>query len=481
MNRWRRGLVMVCSVWALAAPLAPAQMPAVKHYTAQTGLAIPVRIDDAKRAQLRALQLYVRNGPGQAWVCAESAAPSLKQFKFRAPHDGEYWFSIVAVSKAGQSFPRDVEREPPELIVVVDTKPPECDLRVLTLEDGALVLQCDIYDANPDANKTKIEYSVFPNLWKALEAEPRAPGCFRVPDPKVLAGEVRVTLGDRAGLTTNHTVKLATARPFSATDSIALLAETAKRSPAAAVAPTRAAIPSGLRTATMLPTPAKRLSPQAFAEGQIQIQHVHHPHVCLAYEVESLAAADIGKVEVWFTVDRGQTWRYAGEDRDRQSPAEFDLPGEGLFGVCFVVSNGAGYGAVPPARGDRADWWIEVDLTPPTVKLLGVRPASKQDELGTYIVSWSAADKNLSPAPISLYFSTSPNGPWQLLVKELKNQGEYAWRVPAAVRGLVFVRLEAADLAGNVAHDELTAGVQVDVVCPKVRVIGVVEPTTKQP
>ncbi len=455
MNLWGHRLLLACLVagWSAccARAQAPAESPLVKHHTAQSGLVIPVRIDDAKRTQLKALQLYVRNGPSQPWVCAESAPPTSKQFTYRVPEDGEYWFNVVAVNQAGQALPRNVERERPELVVVVDTKPPECDLRVLTLSDATLVLQCDIYDANPDVTKTRIDYSSFANSWKPLEPEPRAFGCYRVPDPKVLGGQVRISLTDRAGNATTRTVSLASARPFSVTDSAALVS---------------AAI--------------QRAQPEAAtAAAQTTMQHVRAQRVSLAYEVEPSANGDVGKVEVWYSADQGQTWRSGGEDRDRQSPIDFELPGEGRYGVCLVVSNGAGYGGVPPSSGARPDWWIEVDLTPPAVKLLGVRPGNKQEELGTYVVSWSAADKNLGPVPISLSYSSSQDGPWTPIAKGIKNQGEYAWLVPNEVRGLIFIRLEAADLAGNVAHCEMTTGVQVDVVRPKVRVLGVVDPASK--
>ena len=281
---WGQGWLLACLVGGWFPQCAWAQMPAVKHYTAQTGLVIPVRIDDAKRAQFKALQLYVRNGPGQPWVCAETAAPSVKQFTYRVPQDGEFWFSVVAVNQAGQSFPRDVEREPPELMVVVDSKAPQFDLRVLTLEDNTIVLQCDIYDANPDLNKTKIEYSTFPSSWKTLESETRAFCCFRLPDLKVLAGQVRVTLGDRAGNVTSRMVSLASARPFSVTDSTALLAAT-----------------------------ARRLQPEAeAAESQARMQYVRNPHVSLAYELEAASADDVSKVEVWYTADQGQSWHGRG-------------------------------------------------------------------------------------------------------------------------------------------------------------------------
>jgi hypothetical protein len=58
-----------------------------------------------------------------------------------------------------------------------------------------------------------------------------------------------------------------------------------------------------------------------------------------------------------------QSWQRLGEDANRKSPVEIDLPGEGLFGVSLVVTNGRGFGGTPPSPGDSPDWWIEVDVT----------------------------------------------------------------------------------------------------------------------
>jgi len=66
----------------------------------------------------------------------------------------------VAVDNAARSLPRDVQREPPEVVVIVDTKPPEFDLRLLTLEDGTVVLHCDVFDANPRHGEDQGGYPV---------------------------------------------------------------------------------------------------------------------------------------------------------------------------------------------------------------------------------------------------------------------------------------------------------------------------------
>ena len=121
----------------------------------------------------------------------------------------------------------------------------------------------------------------------------------------------------------------------------------------------------------VLPTaPSPKTAPATIAAKHTGMP-VHHllvnsPRVFLEYRIEQTGASGVGKVEVWCTRDKGQSWQKISEDRDRQSPAEVNLAGDGVYGLTLVVSNGLGFGAQPPAPGDAPDWWIEVDSTPPS-------------------------------------------------------------------------------------------------------------------
>ena len=50
-------------------------------------------------------------------------------------------------------------------------------------------------------------------------------------------------------------------------------------------------------------------------------------------------------------------------------------PGEGIFGVTLVASNGRGVAGARPAAGDTPDWWIEVDTTKPNAKFTKIHTA----------------------------------------------------------------------------------------------------------
>src|SRR5262245_45317458 len=99
------------------------QPPPSKTVTRSTAFRLPVRLGDGDREGLKEIRFYAKCPPG-GWELKETAPPSQAGFTFRAPGDGEYWFSFVTVDRDGRMHPPGPEGSPPGLIVVVDTTPP---------------------------------------------------------------------------------------------------------------------------------------------------------------------------------------------------------------------------------------------------------------------------------------------------------------------------------------------------------------------
>src|SRR5437870_1657675 len=154
----------------------------IKHYYNKTSFKIPVVIDEQERATLTELKLYARVYPAE-WTCAATAAATQKSFAFQAQHDGEYWFNIATVDRAGKMVPEDLRGQPPALIVIVDTQPPEIDVKPLTVGSGHTYLQCRLIDANPDYATVKIHCQADDGTWQALPGMANMPGVVQVPDP----------------------------------------------------------------------------------------------------------------------------------------------------------------------------------------------------------------------------------------------------------------------------------------------------------
>jgi hypothetical protein len=468
---------------------APAQRPQTpKSYMNKAVFHLPVLIDHQARASLRELRLYAKEGPDQPWILKEKVPPTQKEFTYRAARDGEYWFTVVSVDLQGRAIPADVTREEPGLIVVLDTRPPTLNLQLCPPGADGLVIQCDIRDDNLDAFKKKVEYQTADKKWRALEPMPGQPSLYCIPRQALFTGFVRLSAVDLALNTAIQEFNLAalaqptatapTAQPEPVTREEVVKPVQHPAEPSGPILPVGGrdqAVPPVYQAGSGIPLqpvepPAPSVSKfpaPAASEGvrrpnpTAPRQLINGTHAVLEYQIDKVGPSGVGKVEIWMTADQGQSWNCLGEDLDRKSPAELDLPGEGVYGVSLVVSNGRGFGGIPPAKGDAPDLWIEVDRTPPTGELLSVRPGTGRDA-GSLLISWRAQDKNLGMTPIELYYATQKDGPWQPIVKGHRNDGLYRWQVPNELGAEAFIRLVVVDQAGNGCRCETPQAIPLD-------------------
>jgi hypothetical protein len=161
---------------------------------------------------------------------------------------------------------------------------------------------------------------------------------------------------------------------------------------------------------------------------------------------------DANKVEAYATKDGGQTWRRVGENGEQSGPLEFELPGDGTYGLVLVASTTSTPGQ-PPAAGETPDWWVEIDTTKPAVQMIEMHLGAG-DEAGQVVMKWSAEAKHLGPNPVSLHWAQTPNGPWTLGAKGMKAAGSARWAVPQEAGDKFYLRLEATDMAGNLGRWE---------------------------
>jgi hypothetical protein len=168
----------------------------------------------------------------------------------------------------------------------------------------------------------------------------------------------------------------------------------------------------------------------------------------LDYEVDLIGNAGVEKVEVWITSDEGRNWYVWGTDEDRASPVVVSVDQDGLYGFRIGVIGQNGLSARPPKSGDEADVWIGVDTTKPVAQITAV-PYGTGGDAGNLIIQWQASDRQLTNQPISLFYSISPDGPWNEIARDLQNSGSYKWRIDERLPREVYLRLEAVDVASN--------------------------------
>jgi hypothetical protein len=192
----------------------------------------------------------------------------------------------------------------------------------------------------------------------------------------------------------------------------------------------------------------------------------------LEYKIDKAGPSGVGRVEVWCTRDKGQSWQKIGEELGRKSPAEVQLPGDGVYGLTLVVSNGLGFGAQPPAVGDTPDWCVEVDTTKPTAQITTVKLAPEDGP--SVHIAWTSKDRNLGTGPVELSYAVSRQGPWLPIATGLKGEGTHRWAPLTNIGAQAYLRVTVRDLAGNTTITETTQPVSLDDLSrPRARIAGI--------
>ena len=168
----------------------------------------------------------------------------------------------------------------------------------------------------------------------------------------------------------------------------------------------------------------------------------------IGYQV-SEAALPLQAVHLWYTLDRGQSWRQYGRDDDAQSPMPFHARDEGLHGFYFVVTNDAGASGNIPGPDTEPQQWAMVDFTPPILQLHSAEQDPDSMAHPILRIRWTAIDQHLPTRPVGLWYRSVPAGEWATIVRDVANTGRYDWRIPDDVTGSIVVRVTVRDLGGH--------------------------------
>jgi hypothetical protein len=226
---------------------------------------------------------------------------------------------------------------------------------------------------------------------------------------------------------------------------------------------------TGSTYAPIAPTAAPRGPGDAPAPQEI----TNSTQVTLNYEVTHKGPSGVKKVELYITKDEGRNWQHYGEDSTARPQMTVNLPGEGVYGLRLVLTSGAGLARKAPQPGDLPQMRVEVDTTPPAVRLFPTQPDPTRP--GTVLLTWSASDRNLAANPITLLYAVRPDGPWQTIAKELPNTGRYEWLLPSNPPPSVYLKVVAIDAAGNEGTDQTPDAVLIDPVEPEGQITGIIK------
>jgi hypothetical protein len=519
----------VATVFVLCVHVAEAAPPANPLFTKDTRFWVRFQVPAASSSkdEPREVELHASDDLGASWNVVGVAKPSDGRILFRAAADGEYWFMPRTKYASGKYLPQGPPS--PELKVVVDTTPPivEIDARI---EDGEVLLRWHVADQHLKVDSFKLEYRVTAPgaTWQRVAVDqakaPDQPADLRGETAFVLAIReqttpiiVRAEANDEAG---NHTVKeqpLAPPAEASATgrseetdgdappdmsSTFGTVTEASDRRSAASPSYPKTATPdwSAAESPPLAGDSARRQPPptgrnlvsasfrsdiqrlrelpgaspapggdEATLPPGVQPHLVNKPRFELVYDVEAVGSAGVDQVELWMTVDGGRSWKSYGLDDDCRSPVLVKVKGEGVYGFRVVVETTAGLRSPAPVAGDLPDVWVEVDSTRPEARLLSA-DQGHGDEADRLIICWEASDRHLAGRGIILRWAESPQGPWSTIASGLENTGRYAWRLDQRVPRQIYLLLEARDDAGNIAINQFSQPVSLDLIRPQGRI-----------
>lgn len=513
---WRiaAGWLMVCLGLTLSAE--GAVKPVV---TNKSRFRIPFRFDAAALARMNAreLQLYVSSNRGAGWELVQTIGPQNGKFEFQAPADGEYWFAVRTIDGNGAPHPPGPKLDA-GLIVIVDSIPPSLVLNLEQPAPGKVQLSWSAHDSQLDVASLKLE-SLQPGaaVWEPVSVAPTQRGTTTWTLPKSGAVSVRGTIVDLAGNLGQATSELGAAngkprdpntpdlRHPIATDPASseraqgpAIEVTPRTADASLPAPQpNALVPLGplpplptIPAAPKLPLvsqptnqrpdivqdrwPAVTTPPEAgpyrATAGRQRV--VNSRKFTLAYTVDDVGPSGVGGVDLFITPDQGRRWYRYGEDADRRSPFEVEVPRDGEYGFTVRVKSGAGLAMDPPVPGEPPSIVVLVDQTPPRLEVLPIRQGQGAD-LNQITIQWRIHDDMPSDKPIALYFAPTLQGPWEPISGWRPDTGSFQWAVGLGSPAQFHVRVMARDAAGNVTQQDTPQPVVVDLTRPSARIVDV--------
>jgi hypothetical protein len=429
-RRWCGAALLLGVLLAVVAAPAPvrAQAAVQEFYSAQRAFRIPFT-EPAGRVQRVLLQVSDDNG--RNWQQAATAVPGDRTFSYTAPHDGWFLFSTQTQDAEGHLVPADVRQLQPLIKICVDTqKPVIAAFRQVTPREGTVAVEWDVQDENLDPLSVRIDYRPLGSTnfreWLALRIPPTGRGEQGWTPPMNIPLEVHLWVKDKAGNAAEATLNATPGRP----------------------------------------------APAGGGAGAPPVKHVQGRKFQLRCKITNQGESGLQGIDVY--VLRDNVWQKFSaaatqyKTEGDKASVSITVGAAGRWGFTLIPRSGVGLSEPPPRPGDPPHIWIEVDETRPTVAIKDVVVGQGQD-LGRMTVYWSASDVHLRPKPITLSYSATKDGPWTPLASQVENTGLYAVDT-RSISGLpfqFFLKVEAADEAGNVGSAVTKDTVKIDTKIPK--------------
>jgi len=503
-------------------------------------------IDAAEQARIARIELLVSSDMGQTWTVWESVKPDQLFLPFITKEDGAYWVTNMTVFKNGSRDPEDPTKIDRTQIqkLLIDTTSPVLKIRTAQRAGDDITLDWSVDDRNPNDSKTKVEWkptTAADSAWKAVivssadkrsaRFNPNANDAIVVRiSVEDVAGNVAVQSKEIAGIRTSSIAtppapELTQPLPNLSPDTGGIVAPQILPQVAPLSFPTTQSAPvidltGGTKPMTYTPPPAPMV-PIASGAGIVQpmsaapslptmafeavkpeppkAQIVNFLRFELPYQLDA-GPSGVSRIDLYLTRDDGKSWSKWSQHDGKESPLRVALDTrvnpqpEGTYGFRLVPISGAGLSESLPIEGSVPDFRVQVDVTPPMIKIF--QPEAEPNQRDTLLLKWSVTDKNLAKDSVVLVeWSEGATGPWKVIggnesivpvaagigsdvSLRIPNTGSYAWKLPANLPSAkVYLKMTAWDAAGNKSEVSTPSPVLVDLVKPRARIQGIMQPT----
>ncbi len=511
---------------------------------------IPFRISPEKRPSVREALLYLSRDRGKTWQLHSRLPANHEGFLFQATQDGPYWFNVGLLDVNGRHEPANIYSAPVGQKVLVDTTKPEARLAVHRQNSDISIqweIREDHLNLNSLRLECRT-VEMPPNQWIPIQVQPGITGSGSFPAPSAGPVTVRLHASDVAGnfvsimgeslsapaapVVGSPAAPHLNAPTFAAGPSgpalggYGAVSTPSQSGGAYAVVPTSngsmqvgssgyTPSPGQIEATTWtLPggTPQPQPVPPVSTNGSLPVagnttgtpgsppisqvstatallkpaRMVNQRLVQVDYELGRVGPSGVGSVEVWTTLDEGETWSLATTETMAQSGMELtanpavptrnkiplSIQREGVpQGFILVAKSRAGLGRPAPQRGEAPQIRLECDTTAPEATLFS--PVPDPDQRDHLLLTWKASDKNLVGTPITIEWSEGSAGPWHKIGPgEVPNSGRLSWLVPPGTPPTVHLRLSVRDQAGNRGVAQTQQPILVDLAIPEVNILG---------
>lgn len=469
-------------------------------YSKSRRFRIPFQSDAAELKKLNAkeVQLFVSRDGGEHWKLADGVSPEVGKFTFEAPEDGVYWFSVKSLAASGLMYPPGPHQS--GLNVLIDSTPPQLELRLEEIEPGRVRLSWQAHDEHLDLSTLKLEFrEAGSGNWTLVAVRNQDQGQTSWTTSQGGNIQVRGEVADLSGNQSQAETTCEQVAPRPRKDQVdyskPVASEPRVDSTVSANSPTRPPEVSPRLTSSQTgqPVPVKEtvvISPSGPAVDSTQnsspanaSRPVHHKvnsaTFRVGYDLSEVGPSGVKTVDIYITEDQGQKWFHYGQDPDRTSPMEVTVPRDGEYGLAFRVTNGLGRVEIPPQPGTPPEVQITVDRTAPVARLMPLQQGAERDS-NQLMITWNAQDPDLSDRPVALFYAIAQNGPWEAIQGWQANSGRFDWTIPATVDQPIYIRLDVKDNSGNLTRVYAEKPFVIDRSQPRARVTGV-EPLNNSP